>query len=385
MKITRRQLKQIINEELDLSKIYGQPKDSGFFSRIAGLTSDQADSDIVTTSQSDPYEYKYDSGTWKTRKKRSRSSWITITDSKAIAALSYRFLDVGGAAGEGELEDIERGESDKSLITRIKDFFFDSDDGEESMSSEPIIYQADLPFAQGKKLRPDHERMLKKGEEVSSLYKCGTSKCAQYVSNTLDRYQGNAWPAHGYTDRTLDSSFNENVSNNEILDALSSVFTLLNRKNGGSQSDNSKVKSIVSSMIPDQTRWSDLALGDIVGLYHPESPSHYKAFFEAATGTSIGVEGQREKIAGVFFLNKETGEPWKTSDMGKNIKFKPGKTLKSGKSFGMNTHMGFVGAKYNGQPIIFHNVKGTVSATPLSAMGKKDFIMWAKKPSEKIS
>ena len=85
------------------------------------------------------------------------------------------------------------------------------------------------------------------------------------------------------------------------------------------------------------------------------------------------------------FINKTTKKPWSFADLGKNIEFEPGRTLKNGKSFGMNTHMGFVGAKYKGDPIIFHNVKGVVTATPLSAMGKKDYIVWSKKPSVKIS
>ena len=66
--------------------------------------------------------------------------------------------------------------------------------------------------------------------------------------------------------------------------------------------------------------------------------------------------------------------------LGQNIKFKAGNTLSGGKSPGLNTHLGFVGATVDGEPIIFHNIHQQVYATPLSKMSKDGTaIMWAKR------
>ena len=49
------------------------------------------------------------------------------------------------------------------------------------------------------------------------------------------------------------------------------------------------------------------------------------------------------------------------------------------KSAGINTHLGFVGAIVDGEPIIFHNIDKQVWATPLSKMDKnKTAIVWAR-------
>ena len=61
----------------------------------------------------------------------------------------------------------------------------------------------------------------------------------------------------------------------------------------------------------------------------------------------------------------------------KKIEFIPGNSLKNGSGFGINTHLGYVGAVANGEPIIFHNVHGDVYATPLSKMGDTK-VLWVK-------
>ncbi len=57
----------------------------------------------------------------------------------------------------------------------------------------------------------------------------------------------------------------------------------------------------------------------------------------------------------------------------------------SGKGFGMNTHLGFVGAISHGEPVIFHQAEGAVKAEPLgyikNSSGKGSIkIMWNKPP-----
>ena len=149
----------------------------------------------------------------------------------------------------------------------------------EYLDPDEIEYHENLPFAQGRPMRRDKEKLLKQGREARYLYSCEAGECAQYVSDTLDRYQGNAWHAHKYTDPTLKSAFNNHAQKQWLRQALANVFRHLNKNSGGATSDNKIVKRIVTKMIPDQSVWQSLPLGEIVGLYHPDSSLHYKAFF----------------------------------------------------------------------------------------------------------
>ena len=84
------------------------------------------------------------------------------------------------------------------------------------------------------------------------------------------------------------------------------------------------------------------------------------------------------------YFRKKDGKPWTPADLGKKIQFLPGNSLKNGSGFGMNTHLGYVGAIVNGEPIIFHNIHNTVHATPLSKMGETK-IFWVKNgPNTKV-
>ena len=119
-------------------------------------------------------------------------------------------------------------------------------------------------------------------------------------------------------------------------------------------------------------------MGDVVGIYYPPSQHHGEAFFQGATGMSS--DGSKV-TSGPYFVVDENGKtrPWQISDIGKNVKIKPGKSLQQGEHFGFNTHLGFVGAKKpNGEPIIYHNVSGDILATPLSEMGGKFSLVWAR-------
>jgi hypothetical protein len=74
---------------------------------------------------------------------------------------------------------------------------------------------------------------------------------------------------------------------------------------------------------------------------------------------------------------KTDGSAWTAADMGKDLQFKPGNTLNSGGGFGFNTHLGYVGAIVDGEPIIFHSINQTVYSTPFS--NAKDIkVLWIK-------
>ena len=92
--------------------------------------------------------------------------------------------------------------------------------------------------------------------------------------------------------------------------------------------DGGKLSSLISNAYPNTSsvNLGNLELGDIVGMYWKDSGNKGKAFCQKA---------QVDKNGNI--TNKNTA---------------------------VNTHLGFVGAIKNGQPIIFHNVHGEYSAVP---------------------
>jgi len=205
---------------------------------------------------------------------------------------------------------------------------------------------------------------------------CKADGCAQFVRETLGPhvkdYVGNAWHAHARFAKA--SAFNSLTTPQQA--AAARLFSIINA-NPKEKAFEEKVKSFVSKLIPDQSQFKNLSLGDVVGLYYNTSDNFTKAFFEGATGYPEMGKGSTKVSNGPFFLTDE-GKEWNPNLLGQKIDFKPGKTLEGGKGFGMNTHIGFVGAMVDGVPIIYHNVHRSVFATGLQAMNKNGLaIVWA--------
>jgi hypothetical protein len=57
----------------------------------------------------------------------------------------------------------------------------------------------------------------------------------------------------------------------------------------------------------------------------------------------------------------------------------PGKTISRGDAWGMNTHVGIVGAIKNGTPIIFHNIHGDVYADPKGLIRDGGRVVWVRR------
>jgi peptidoglycan hydrolase-like protein with peptidoglycan-binding domain len=111
---------------------------------------------------------------------------------------------------------------------------------------------------------------------------------------------------------------------------------------------NPRIKEIITDMMPSSSSvpLSSLRLGDIVGIYYPTSSNMGKAFCQRALENNLFQNG--------------------------NFKF-------SGKPFTFNTHVGFVGAIKDGNPLIFHNVEGKYLSTPADKMtsnNRKGMISW---------
>lgn len=231
------------------------------------------------------------------------------------------------------------------------------------------------PGYDGKILTNNIASIEPKKEKDMVVGACTAEGCAQFVRETLGshvgNFVGNAWHAHGRFAK--ESAFNSLTTAQQAEAAL--IFSKIN-KNPKEKSLEGEVRKFIKKIIPDQSQFNDLALGDVVGLYYNPSDNFTKAFFEGATGrNAMGIEPAPAE--GPFFLTPE-GKKWNPDLLGQKIEFKPGKTLENGKGFGMNTHIGFVGAILDGVPIIYHNVHHMVKATGLEAMNKNGLsIVWA--------
>lgn len=213
----------------------------------------------------------------------------------------------------------------------------------------------------------------------------GPDGCSEYVRQKTGKWQGNAWHAYKTKGYPSISGFKSLVANKSNLDTMANIFQKINSQSSGisasginSSGTHDNIRSLMGAAIPGQSSFKGLKMGDVVGIYYPSSQHHGEAFFQGATGMSS--DGTKV-TSGPYFVVDENGKtrPWAISDIGKNVKIKPGKSLQGGEHFGFNTHLGFVGAKKpNGEPIIYHNVSGNILATPLSQMGGKFSLVWAR-------
>lgn len=350
MKISKRQLKRIISENIfdDAYEYVSDVFGSSYSSYKAG--------DVVTTSDTDLYEYKEKGNSWVFRKKGEDDS-------------AWKAVNIAGA---------------KALNRQFKDEEETVQDEEESSSTEAdgIQYHKNIP----EKYKLADPSSVLKGKNTF-IAKCSETGCAEWVGS-IAGWQGNAWHEHWH-DEVVDSAFfGGGITGN--INTITNLFNKVNRK-PEPEAFNSSVKSLVLKMIPSKSKFKNIELGSVVGLYWPSSSKFTQAFYEGATGSrKLGKKFDAGDPAGEpGFFETTDGRPWDPSMAGdKNIKFRPTDKLKSGKGFGMNTHLGFIGAYANGEPVVFHNIgpgtegdKGRVYATPLKALSKsRMMILWQKKP-----
>jgi len=187
------------------------------------------------------------------------------------------------------------------------------------------------------------------------IFKAGQNNCATFVHEFINGLGnvGDAWVAHDNSGigQTVWSSF-INLNSNQI-DKVTNLWKQINNAGGGKDKGpfTDKVVSVVNSLVP-KSPGTSLKLNDIVGLFYPGSKHHESAFYEA---------GKR------FFRKNMVG-------MTVN-----GETIKKGIGWGMNTHIGVVGAIKNGVPIIFHNIGGQAWADPYTNLKGGSRIAWIKR------
>ena len=211
-------------------------------------------------------------------------------------------------------------------------------------------------------------------------FTCTETGCSQWVSDTLDQLgvnrQGNAWHAQSIESKLVKYTAFKNFDSAKLTE-MGKIFTLINANYTNAQVAEAQVKNLLKSLIPDQASLKPtMLINDVIGLYYDKSTNFTKAFFEGATGYDNMGAGTRI-TNGPYFIHADTKAAWQQADLGKNVQFVAGKTITNGGGFGFNTHLGFVGATVNGEPIIFHNIHGKVHSTPFSKMTDIK-VMWIK-------
>ena len=193
--------------------------------------------------------------------------------------------------------------------------------------------------------------------------------CAQFVNNwyTKKDYVGNAWNAHDYDGAGTRVKTAYHGLTEPQIKTVNNIFQAIAKQGGPIERKESSIitsiKSLHQQLNPNITA-SDLKKDDIVGIYYPSSSHHEEAFFQAALS---GFEpNELPKGKGYFIKDGKGG-------------WKPGTTISRGVGFGMNTHLGIVGAIKNGVPIVFHNINKQVYADPYNKLFGNGKIMWVKR------
>lgn len=189
----------------------------------------------------------------------------------------------------------------------------------------------------------------------------GVKNCSEWAKGFVG-YQGNAWIATLVAQQTKTVKVNIfDTSFSAYKAAAEKLFRKMNKLKGldavSSQQFNSEARAIVAKILPAPTALQNyMRIGDPVGMYYQGSDHQAEAFFEACSGWSFGSNSQ----AVTTCVKTKDGKPWNNTMLGKDLEFiitKP---------FNMNTHLGFVGGTLDGEPIIFHNMDGTVHVNRLS-------------------
>ena len=227
-----------------------------------------------------------------------------------------------------------------------------------SKKSDELIKKSDVVLS--KKISPTFKSILDTSKlsvsEPVKIFKAGQDNCATFVHQFINGLGnvGHAWIAYANSrlGNTVMSSFNH--LNSDEIDDVTDLWKDIH-KAGGPQDPkgpfSGKVVDLVNKLVP-RTPNVSLKLNDIVGLFYPGSKHHEDAFYDA-------------------------GKPFFRKNMvGMTVN---GETIKKGIGWGMNTHIGVVGAIKNGVPIVFHNIGGQVWADPYNNLKGDSRIAWVKR------
>lgn len=174
------------------------------------------------------------------------------------------------------------------------------------------------------------------------------NECGQFVNDFSDKFDsvGNAWLAYRNDTKlgpTISSKFKGLDKSQQ--DKAIKLWQQIHKAGGAKKGSNitkGDVKSFIKGLVGSGLN-PELQLDDVVGIYWNGSEHHEEAFYHG--GKAWFVDG------------------------------KPGNTIRKGNGWGMNTHVGIVGAIKDGVPLIFHNVGGNVQSDPAKNLP----IAWVKR------
>lgn len=313
--------------------------------------------------KNDPYEYAYENNIlWV--KKRNETKWINMTQGRIDGLKNYETYYNHIVQKFGKVLGIEN----KNTIVKT---------GLENSVLYDAINPSHMKYCGKTTLNPN------KSNVITNRY--SSYQCAQFVNNFSEKIQwlGSAWRAHNNDEigARVWSAFH-NLSNENII-KISELFNLIH-KNGGGVKDGTYLddcRKLIDSIVPN-TCPVDLKVGDVVGIFYPTSHYHEVSFMDG--GYNYGSYS--------YFLNN--GKTTTGTNL-KNIKdgvLTPGATLKSGKGWGMNTHIGIVGEEQNNIPFIYHNIGstkssfmnengiGTLYADPVNHLFGNGRVAWVRRP-----
>lgn len=305
------------------------------------------------------YDYKLSNGVWYAKRKEG-NKWIDLTNhpDKSIREKSLTILN-------NKLAELKQG---KKTTDKQKS----SERGSILPSLEKTGFKVD---------RTSFNKNL--GYFVN---KCTQVGCAEYTYDMIGNVFGDAWQAYAKFKKYA------NVSPN-LVKVMTDTFNAINKNGMPTLNDSTpyddQAKEIIKSIVPsNQSQFNSLPLGTVVGLYYPDSSNFDLAFFQSAVGMSRDNEGSWVQMNKPYFCKK--GDDcdqtlWSQKDVHKNVKFVPNDTLKGGKSFIPNTHIGFIGyIDDKGERYVIHNVHQKVYAYPVSKMNKDSLsIIWTGSPKVK--
>jgi len=193
------------------------------------------------------------------------------------------------------------------------------------------------------------------------IFTAGQPECAKFVHDFDTKLSGvgNAWTAHN-NDQLGSRIFTvfQGIQSDKVKKIID-LWVKMDKSGGAKAEFIDDAKNLVRTLITKSP--PKLQLNDVVGLYYPPSDNHAKAFYQ---GGKNDIQGNRS------YIEKKGG------------KYVAGNTIKSGNAWGMNTHVGIVGAIKDGVPIIFHNIHGQVYSDPYTNLTDGIKIVWVRRPGD---
>lgn len=299
----------------------------------------------VFTDFDSKYDYKEEGGTWFTKRKDG-GKWIDISNRpEAVNKLNAKYFP------------------DKKPITSVKKTETSKKETKTAPKKDSVVFVSNTANPEYiDKLNPAKLDSTKSNKILNIPEQ---THCAQFVNdfNQIKKRTsanvGDAWIAKDNSKLgTLVYNVFQGLSE-ALQNKIITLWNKIQKKGGGKEggSDMTAVKSVIEELIKKNsfsTAKTPLQLGDVVGIYYPPSRHHEEAFHQAGK---------------IYFTQKGN-------------EFVPGKTIKSGEAWGMNTHLGTIGAIANNKPMVFHNIGGKVFADPVDKIRDGGKIVWVRRPSQ---